>query len=89
MPPISTFYGITVMMYWMDNKQHHSPHFHVKYAEHKASIAIATGNVLDGHLPRKKLKLVQAWMDLHQDELIANWEAASEGKPTNAIEPLR
>jgi len=40
MPTLCVFYGITVMMYWMDNKQHHLPHFHVRYAEYEASIAI-------------------------------------------------
>jgi hypothetical protein len=56
MPTLSVFYGIKVMMYWMDSEQHHRPHFHARYAEHEASIAIESGDVIAGHLPRKKLK---------------------------------
>ncbi len=55
MPTISYFYGITVMMYYLDNKEHHTPHFPVKYAEYEASIAIETVKIIVGNFPRKKL----------------------------------
>lgn len=89
MPTISIFYGITVMVYWMDTGQHNRPHIHVRYAEYEASVDIKTGERLAGDFPRKKLNLLQTWMDLHQDELMANWEAACEGEQTTKIEPLR
>lgn len=88
MPTLSVFYGIKVMMYFMDNQEHHTPHFHVKYAEYKASIAIESGEMIVGNFPKKKLKLVQAWVELHQEELITNWKLASEGEQINKIEPL-
>lgn len=89
MPVISVFYGITVMMFFLDNKEHHTPHFHIKYAEFEASIAIETGEIIVGDFPRKKLKLVQAWVELHQDELFINWKMACEGQPVEKIEPLK
>jgi hypothetical protein len=83
------FYGIIVYMLFKDNKEHHLPHIHVKYAEHKAVFDIASGNVLSGSLPPKETRLVQAWIDLHSDELKANWSLAIEGEPLYPIDPLR
>lgn len=70
MPIISMFYGIIIRMYLLDNKYHNSPHIHAKYAEFEASISIDDGDILAGKLPRKQLRLVQAWIELHRDELI-------------------
>jgi len=89
MPTISMFYGILVSMYALDIQKHHCPHIHVRYAEFRASIEIPTGNVLDGNLPAKQMKLVQAWIALHADELMADWELASAGETPYKIDPLR
>jgi hypothetical protein len=62
MPTISMFYGIVVMMFFRDNKQHNLPHIHVRYQDNKAVIEIQNGTVLDGDFPGKQLKLVQAWI---------------------------
>ncbi len=85
MPEISLFYGIRVTMNWND---HDPPHFHVQYAEYKATILIQE-NVLDkGFIPSRQLKLVLAWGELHKDELMQNWELARDDKPLNRINPL-
>lgn len=88
MPIISMFYGIIVRMFLMDDRHHHTPHIHVQYAEHKASLSIADGEVLAGELPRKQLRLVQAWVELHRDELNADWEMAIAGENPYKIDPL-
>jgi hypothetical protein len=76
------FYGIIIRMYLLDNKHYSVPHIHAKYAEYEASRDIAEGDVLAGKLPRKQLRLVQAWIELHRDELMADWElAVSNEKP--------
>ena len=72
MPIISMFYGIIIRMYLLDNKQHSLPHIHAKYAEFEASITIKDGEIIAGELPRKQLRLVQAWVELYKDELLAN-----------------
>lgn len=77
MPSLSTFYGIIVYMYFMDNKQHHLPHIHVKYQEYEVIISIPEGDVLEGGIPSSKMKLVQAWMEIHKDELVADWDTKS------------
>lgn len=89
MPVISMFYGILVLMFSFDDKKHHLPHIHAQYAEHGAILAIDSGEVLDGDLPRSKMKLVQAWIEIHREELLADWQLAIEGQQLFKIEPLR
>lgn len=89
MPTISMFYGILVSMFFMDNDRHHLPHIHVRYQGTKASIAIDDGQVLDGSFPPKQLKLVQAWIEIHRDELLADWELAMAGDELFRIPPLQ
>lgn len=88
MPIISMFYGIIIRLYLIDNKHHNTPHIHAKYAEFEASIGIAEGDILAGELPRKQLRLVLAWIELHKDELMADWEIAAIGENPYKIKPL-
>lgn len=88
MPIISMFYGIIIRMFLIDNRHHHLPHIHAKYAEFEASISIEDGEILAGELPRKQLRLVQAWMELRRDELMADWELAVSGENPYKIAPL-
>jgi len=69
--------------------RHHLPHFHFRYQGHKASIAIEDGRVLAGSLPPKQLKLIEAWVELHRDELCADWELAVNGEEPFRIAPLQ
>lgn len=89
MPTISMFYGIIVLMYFYDDKKHHCPHIHAEYAEYEATISLEDGEVLAGFIPAQKLKLVQAWIEIHKDELLANWKLAIKGEPVFKVEPLR
>lgn len=89
MPTISMFYGIIIYMYFFDNKKHNKPHVHAEYGEHAAVLSIEDGELLDGRLPNKKLKMVQAWIAIHEDELMANWKLAIAGKDLFRIDPLR
>jgi hypothetical protein len=82
------FYGVIVYMYFYDVQRHHIPHFHVEYAEYSAVISIADGEVLEGNLPQNKMKLVQAWLEIHQEEIMANWTLAVRGLPIQKIKPL-
>jgi hypothetical protein len=67
---------------------HDPPHFHARYAEHRARAAIATGELLDGELPGRAARLVREWADLHRDELEDNWRLAQKLRPLNPIDPL-
>ena len=89
MPVISMFYGVIVLMYYFDNQKHQQPHIHIRYQGDEAVIAIPTGDLLAGNLKSAKLKLVQAWIEIHQDELMANWELAVAGQQIFKIDPLK
>ena len=89
MPAISMFYGIIVQMMFFDTDKHKKPHIHVRYGEFKASFDIETIEILAGNLPTKQLRLVKAWMEIHKDELMANWFLAVEGEQVFKIEPLK
>jgi shikimate kinase len=89
MPNISMFYGIIVYMYFTDNKQHKLPHIHVKYQEYEVVVSIPDGEIIQGIIPNSKMKLLQAWIELHKDELIADWELAVSGQNPYKIDPLR
>ena len=86
---ISMFYGIIVSMYFFDNRKHKRPHIHVKYQEQEVVLSIPEGEVLEGELKRNKMKLVQAWVEIHQEELMANWDLASQGEQVFRIDPLK
>ena len=89
MPVISMFFGIIVQLFFFDTEKHSKPHVHVRYAEFRASIDINTGEILDGEIPQRQLRLVQAWIEIHRDELIADWALAVEGNAPFKIEPLK
>jgi len=89
MPAISMFYGIVVYMFFYDDERHHLPHIHVRYQGQKASVSIADGQLLDGDFPPAKLRLVQAWIEIHREDLMADWELAIAGEQPFEIAPLQ
>jgi Domain of unknown function (DUF4160) len=86
MPTISTFYGIMIQMFF---NEHAPPHFHVKYAEYKAIVDIKKLKVMKGNLPRRALELVLDWAELHQDELIEDWNLCQNKQLPKKIKPLK
>ncbi|MBE6648977.1 MAG: DUF4160 domain-containing protein [Ruminococcaceae bacterium] len=88
MPTISTFFGIIIRMQYNDIGQHHKPHVHVQYAEYNAVVAL-DGDLLSGSIPVKQLRLVQAWITIHEDELYRAWNDAVRNIPLSKIEPLK
>lgn len=87
MPIVSQFYGIIVMMFSEKGERHHSPHIHVDYAEYSCVFDFE-GNIIRGKIPRKQEKLVQAWMEIHKEELEQLWELAKQQKEIFKIKPL-
>lgn len=76
-----------IKLIFLDNEKHHKPHIHVYYGEYEASVGI-DGEVLSGSIPVKKLKLLQAWIILHEEELYKAWNNAVRGLPFDDIKPL-
>lgn len=89
MPTISMFYGVLILMYYYDDQRHNLPHLHAEYGEHEVSLAIEDGTVLSGSFPPAKMKLVQAWIEIHKEDLLANWKLAVAGEPVYKIDPLK
>jgi len=89
MPTISMFFGIIISMYFEIKEKHHLPHIHVRYQGTQASISLVDGSLLAGDIPAKQLRMVQVWIDLHQEELMADWELAKQGEELFRIDPLR
>jgi hypothetical protein len=85
LPRLSYFHGIAIYMYYSDENP---PHFHARYGEHEARIAIATGTVLHGSLPPGSLRLVRTWVELHRADLVVCWQRAVNGLGPGTIEPL-
>jgi len=83
------FYGIIVSMMYMDNKRHMLPHIHADYQGQSVVLSIPDGEILAGDFSPKKLKLVRAWIEIHQESLLANWELAVNGKTVFTIDPLK
>jgi hypothetical protein len=84
MPEISRFYGIIIRMFF---NEHYPPHFHAEYQGFKVSISIK-GGIVEGKMPKRALKLIFEWLEIHKDELIENWKSIEETGDYNKIEPL-
>lgn len=88
MPEISRFYGIIIRIFY-EAERHQLPHFHAAYSEYIASFTIDPPALLAGLMPRKQHNLIIAWIELHQEELLDNWERARQQLPLQRIEGLQ
>ena len=89
MPTISMFYGIIISLYFYDDERHKLPHIHAKYQGQDASFSILDGALLSGEIPPSKARLVQAWIEIRREDLLANWELAINAQSLFPIDPLR
>jgi len=88
MPTLSMFFGIIIRMYYAP-KEHNPPHIHVYYQNDTATINIDNCEISQGKIPTKQLRLVVAWIELHREELIADWKLCQNGEKPFTIEPLK
>jgi hypothetical protein len=88
MPIISLFYGIIVRMYMETSERHNKPHIHAEYSGEEVAVTF-DGEILEGKLPSSKMKLLEAWMVIHHDDLQANWQLLSNGEQFFRIDPLK
>lgn len=88
MPTLSIFFGIIVKMYNEKGGQHNYPHIHAEYQDYRAVVDL-DGNVIEGELPKSKLKLLAAWIEIHKEDLEANWRLLSNGDGYFKIDPLK
>lgn len=88
MPTISMFFGIIIRMYYPP-KEHEPAHFHAYYNDFHAKFSIEEGELLDGSLPKRQMKLVSAWAEIHKEDLLGDWSLAMNQEELFKIEPLR
>lgn len=88
MPTLSIFFGIIIYMYKEDGGKHNLPHIHAEYGEYEAVFDL-DGNKMEGELPRKKEKQVEVWIDIHKEDLMANWKLITNGQQVFRIPPLQ
>ena len=89
MPELSRFFGIIIRMFLEVGKEHHLPHFHAYYQDEVAIYSIDPVELVSGSIPKRQQRLVEAWAEIHQDELVFDWQRLQTGKKPNPIEPLR
>lgn len=89
MPEISRFHGIVIRMFAEAGGPHHRSHFHAYYQDRESVFAIDPVELLAGDVPRRQQRLIEAWAELHQDELRQDWEELQRGRPPRPIDPLR
>lgn len=89
MPELCRFYGIIIRMYLEAGMPHHTPHFHGYYQNETGVFSIQPVELIAGTLPRKQLRLVEAWAELHQNELTNDWELLQSGRLPLPINPLK
>lgn len=79
-------YDLLIQMYW---DEHAPPHFHAIYGEFKATVDIRSLTVSQGNLPRRASQLVLDWAELHQRELLEDWDLCQVKQQPKPIEPLK
>jgi len=88
-PELSRFFGIIIRMFMEVGGPHHTPHFHAYYQEDVGIFSIDPVELIAGSLPKRQRRLVEAWAELHQPELAADWQQLQQGKTPKSIEPLK
>ena len=86
MPTLSMFFGIVIRV---NPREHNPPHFHAQFQDREGSFDIATGKMSVGDLNQRQVRLVQAWWEIHKDELQANWDLIQNGEMHFKINPLQ
>ena len=89
MPRLSEFFGIVIYIYWSETGQHNAPHFHAQYGGDEAVFSIPDAEILAGALPRRQVRLVQAWAELRASELEQAWDRAVKNEQPGTIPPLK
>jgi hypothetical protein len=82
------FFGIIVRMYMEKSGRHNTPHVHAEFSGDEVVVAF-DGRILEGAIPPPKMKLLGAWMEIHREDLEANWKLLSMGEQYFRIDPLK
>ena len=84
---VLAIHGEDVIVIGIFSREHPPPHFHAVYGEYQITVGIR-GGVVRGDFPKRALRLVLEWLDLHEEELLEDWNLVQAGRPANKIAPL-
>ena len=84
MPELCRFLGIVIFMNFND---HNPPHFHANQADFEIIVEIGSG-IVEGKFPKRALSMVMEWYEMHQDDLMLDWELIKTTGEFNKIPPL-
>lgn len=62
--------------------------FTLIYQNDSAVFSIEPVELIAGDFPRRQLRLVEAWAELHQEELTRDWDLLQAGRRPLPIDPL-
>ena len=63
------------------------PHFHAYYGEYEITVGIRDA-VVSGTFPRRALRHILEWRELHEEALLEDWQLACEHRTLKRIPPL-
>ena len=73
----------------MFHNEHNPPHFHAEYQGQRGLFDF-NGNMIKGNMKSNTaIKLIKEWAMLHREELLNNWENATQGGDIDKISPLK
>jgi len=68
--------------------KHHKPHIHVYYQDDVALYSFDPIALISGSIPKRQQRMVEAWIELHQEEIAEDWDLLQSGSIPNKIQPL-
>ena len=89
MPELARFFGIIIRMYMEAGIEHNTAHFHAYYQGEAAVFSIDPVELIAGSISRRQQRFVEAWAELHQEELLKDWDLLQSGHLPQPIEPLK
>ena len=69
--------------------EHKTPHFHAYYQNDVAVFSINPIERIAGDIPKRQQRFIEAWAELHQKELVDDWNKLQSGEKPFPIDPLR
>ncbi len=85
---LSLFYGIVIRLKRAPNATS-QPHIHADFQGSTARITLNSIEITQSNLPMRQERLVLAWVEIHQDDLLANWNLVQHGQEPVVIDGLK
>ena len=85
---LSLFHGIVIRMNRMPNASS-TPYIHADFQGYSARITLDSCEISQSSLPTKQERLAIAWVEIHREDLLANWALVNAGQAPVVIDGLK